>query len=260
MINALRVAATGMSAQQKNVDVLSNNIANISTTAFKRSEAAFTDLMYMNEVAVGATTSAQGTLAPTGAQLGLGVRLGSTYRVLTQGAVEETGDTFSMAIQGRGFFEVTLPDGERAFTRDGNFRINENGDLVNKDGYSFEPNINIPEDAINITITPRGQVSGQVNEQTVDFGEIQLVMFQNEAGLEALGENLLRETEVSGTPTVVDPGDDGAGTVLQGFIERSNVDPVQEITKLITAQRAYELNSRVISTADEMLSAVNQIR
>lgn len=260
MINALRVAATGMSAQQKNVDVLSNNIANISTTAFKRSEASFTDLMYSNQVSVGATTSAQGTLAPTGAQVGMGVRLGSTYRVLTQGPVEETGDTFSMAIQGRGFFEIQLPNGERAYTRDGNFRINQDGDVVNKDGYLLQPAINIPEDAINITITPRGQVSGLVNQQAVDFGDIELVMFQNEAGLENLGENLARETEVSGAPAIVEPGEDGAGSLLQGFIERSNVDPVQEITKLITAQRAYELNSRVISTADEMMSAVNQIR
>ena len=260
MINALRVAATGMAAQQKNVDVLSNNIANISTTAFKRSEASFTDLMYSNQISVGATTSAQGTLAPTGAQVGMGVRLGSTYRVLTQGPVEETGDTFSMAIQGRGFFEVQLPNGDRAYTRDGNFRINQDGDIVNKDGYLLQPAINIPEDAVNITITPRGQVSGLVNQQAVDFGEIELVMFQNEAGLENLGENLARETEVSGAPTIVEPGEDGAGSILQGFIERSNVDPVQEITKLITAQRAYELNSRVISTADEMMSAVNQIR
>lgn len=260
MINALRVAATGMAAQQKNVDVLSNNIANISTTAFKRSEASFTDLMYMNQVAVGATTSAEGSLAPTGAQVGMGVKLGSTYRVLTQGSVEETGDTFSMAIQGRGFFEITLPNGDTAYTRDGNFRVNENGDVVNKDGYLLQPSINIPEDAVNITITPRGQVSGLVNQQSVDFGQIDLVMFQNEAGLEALGENLLRETDVSGAPTVVQPSEDGSGTILQGFIERSNVDPVQEITKLITAQRAYELNSRVISTADEMMSAVNQIR
>jgi len=260
MINALRVAATGMAAQQQNVNVLSNNIANISTTSFKRSEASFTDLMYMNQVAVGATTSAQGTLAPTGAQVGMGVRLGSTYRVQTQGPVEETGDTFSLAIQGRGFFEITLPDGETAYTRDGNFRINQDGDLVNKDGYIVEPSINIPDDAINITITPRGQVSGLINNQAVDLGEITLVTFQNEAGLETLGENLLRETEVSGAPVTVEPGEDGAGSLLQGFIERSNVDPVQEITKLITAQRAYELNSRVISTADEMLSAVNQIR
>tara|TARA_Y100000780_G_scaffold211112_2_gene210318 strand:- start:514863 stop:515645 length:783 start_codon:yes stop_codon:yes gene_type:complete len=260
MINALRVAATGMAAQQKNVDVLSNNIANISTTSFKRSEASFTDLMYSNQVAVGATTSAQGTLAPTGSQIGMGVRLGSTYRVQTQGPVEETGDTFSMAIQGRGFFEIQLPNGDRAYTRDGNFRVNQNGDIVNKDGYLLQPAINIPEDAVNITITPRGQVSGLVNQQAVDFGEIELVMFQNEAGLETLGENLLRETEVSGAPVIGEPGEDGAGTLLQGFIERSNVDPVQEITRLITAQRAYELNSRVISTADEMMSAVNQIR
>lgn len=260
MINALRVAATGMAAQQKNVDVLSNNIANISTTAFKRSEAAFTDLMYSNQVAVGATTSAQGTLAPTGTQIGMGVRLGSTYRVQTQGPVEETGDTFSMAIQGRGFFEITLPNGDTAYTRDGNFKINENGDLVNKDGYLVQPSINIPSDAVNITISPQGNVSALINQQTVDLGDIELVMFQNEAGLEALGDNLLRKTEVSGAPTTVTPSEDGSGTLLQGFIERSNVDPVQEITKLITAQRAYELNSRVISTADDMLSAVNQIR
>ena len=260
MTNALRIAATGMRAQQKNVDVLSNNIANISTTAFKRSEAAFTDLMYNNEIAAGAITTAEGSMAPTGAQIGLGVKLGSTYRVLTQGNVEETGDAFSLAIQGRGFFEVSLPNGDTAYTRDGNFNLDENGNMTTKEGFQLEPNIVIPEDATNVTITPRGIVSATIDDDVVQLGEITLVMFQNPAGLEALGENLLRETEVSGAPVVTDPNEDGAGTMLQGFIERSNVDPVQEITRLITAQRSYELNSRVISTADEMLSAINQIR
>ena len=260
MANALRIAATGMNAQQKNVDILANNIANISTTAFKRSEAAFTDLMYRNEIAAGAITTAEGSMAPTGAQIGLGTKLGSTYRVLTQGPVEETNDPFSMAIQGRGFFEVTLPNGDTAFTRDGNFGLDEDGSIVTKEGFELEPNIVIPTDATNVTITPRGIVNATIDQDVVELGQIDLVMFQNPAGLEALGENLLRETEVSGAPIIVTPDEDGAGTVLQGFIERSNVDPVQEITRLITAQRSYELNSRVISTSDEMLSAINQIR
>lgn len=260
MADALRIAATGMRAQQKNVDVLSNNIANISTTGFKRSEAAFTDLMYNNEIAAGALTTAEGSMAPTGAQVGMGVKLGSTYRVQTQGSVEETGDPFSMAIQGRGFFEVTQPNGDTTYTRDGNFGVDNNGNIVTKEGYIVEPNIVIPEDATNITISSRGIVSATVQDDTVQLGEITLVMFQNPAGLDALGENLFRETEVSGAPVIVEPDEDGAGTILQGYIERSNVDPVQEITRLITAQRSYELNSRVISTADEMLSAINQIR
>ena len=260
MASALRIAATGMNAQQKNVDVLSNNIANISTTAFKRSEAAFTDLMYRNEIAAGSVTTAEGSLAPTGAQIGTGTKLGSTYRVLTQGSVEETSDPLSLAIQGRGYFEITLPNGDTAFTRDGNFGLDEDGNIVTKEGFELEPNIAIPEDATNITITPRGVVSATIDQDVVELGQIDLVTFQNPAGLEALGENLLRETEVSGAPVITEPDEDGAGTLLQGFIERSNVDPVQEITRLITAQRSYELNSRVISTADEMLSAVNQIR
>lgn len=260
MSNALRIAATGMNAQQKNVDVLANNIANISTTAFKRSEAAFSDLMFNNEIAAGAVTTREGSLAPTGSQIGTGVKLASTYRVQTQGAVEETGDAFSMAIQGRGFFEISLPNGDTAYTRDGNFGLDEDGNIVTKEGFELEPNIVVPEDATNITISARGIVSATIDQDVVELGEIDLVMFQNPAGLESLGENLFRETEVSGDPVIVEPDEDGAGTLLQGFIERSNVDPVQEITRLITAQRSYELNSRVISTADEMLSAVNQIR
>ena len=260
MMNSLRIAATGMNSQQTNVDVLSNNIANINTTAFKRSRAAFTDLMYQNKVAVGALTSAQGSIAPTGAQIGMGAKLGSVYDIMTQGAVQETGNPLDIAIQGRGFFQIAMPDGEIAYTRDGAFGMDQDGNLVTKEGYEVEPNINIPEDATDLTITERGIVSARIEDEIVELGELTTVMFTNEGGLENIGGNYYLETESSGTPVEVIPSEEGSGGLLQNYLEGSNVDPIQEITQLITAQRSYELNSRVISAADEMLSAINQIR
>lgn len=259
MLNALRVAATGMNAQQKNVDVLSNNIANISTTAFKRSDANFTDLIYQNEIAAGATTSDNGTIAPTGSQVGLGVRLAATSRVLTQGGVDQTDDPYNIAIQGRGYFQVLMPNGDLSYTRDGTFKTDQTGALVTKDGYQVQPSIVVPDNATNITISTLGQVTASVNGVKTTLGQITINMFSNPAGLEALGNNYLRETEASGPAIEQTPNSQGAGTLLQGFVERSNVDPVLEITKLISAQRSYELNSRVISAVDQMLQSVNQI-
>lgn len=259
-MNALQIAATGMIAQQTNVDVLSNNISNLNTTAFKRQRAAFTDLLYQNKIAPGSSTSNTGTISPTGAQIGLGVDLSATYKVFEQGPMTKTESTLDLGIQGRGFFKLSHPDGTTVYTRDGSFQVNENGDFVSKEGYLLDPGINVPADAINLTINETGIVSAKQGEDIIDLGQITTVMFINEAGLESIGNNLMRETIASGAPTDVNPGEDGSGTLLQYYLEASNVDPIESVTELITAQRAYELNSRVISTADEMLNAVNQIR
>lgn len=260
MISALKIAATGMQAQQLNVDVLSNNISNLNTTAYKKQQTAFKDLLYQSRIGVGSLTSETGTTAPTGAQTGLGVAIGSIYRVMTQGSVVQTGGTYDIAIQGRGYFNVTMPDGETQYTRDGTFQIDQNGALVTKEGYLVDPSITVPDNAVDVTINELGVVSGSVDGTVTQFGTITLSMFQNEAGLEATGGNRFRQTESSGTAVTTNVSENGSGTLLQFHVEGANVDPIESITELITAQRAYELNSRVISTADEMLSAANQIR
>lgn len=259
MMQALRIAATGMAAQQLNVDVLSNNIANLNTTAFKQGTPAFTDLVYQNQRAVGAITSSAGTLAPTGVQIGLGVSVGSVYKVMKQGALNNTANPFDLAMSGRGFFRITLPDGTTNYTRDGSFQVNQDGQLTTKDGYLLDPTITVPTDATDFTVTDTGEVSAKIGGVVTSLGSITVSMFINEAGLESLGNNLYAETEVSGAPTDVTPGDAGAGTISQNFLEASNVDAISSITQLITAQRAYELNSRVISTSDEMLNALTQM-
>lgn len=260
MFQALRIAATGMHAQQTNVDVLSNNIANMNTTAFKQGMPAFTDLMYQNVKAVGAITSDTGTLAPTGLQIGLGVSVGSVYKIMKQGDLNNTGNTFDMAISGRGFFKITMPDGTDAYTRDGTFQLNQDGQVVTKDGYPLDPAITVPSTATDFTVTSSGVVSAKINNVTTQLGTLTLSMFTNEAGLQSQGDNLYIETEASGAPSDVNPNTEGAGTIDQGYVESSNVDAITSITDLISAQRAYELNSRVISTADDMLSTLNQIR
>lgn len=260
MISALKIAATGMQAQQMNVDVLSNNIANMNTTGFKRQRAAFSDLVYQNRIAPGATTSSAGNIAPTGAQVGLGVNVGAVYSIFTQGTVSETGNVLDMAIQGRGFLKITMPDGTTGYTRDGSFQIDANGQVVNSDGYLLDPNFTVPLEALNLTISETGLVTAKVNDVSTELGQITLSMFTNEAGLESIGNNIYKETVASGTPTDVNPTESGSGGILQRFLEFSNVDPIEAVTSLITAQRAYELNSKVITTADEMLAATNQIR
>jgi flagellar basal-body rod protein FlgG len=260
MLEALRIAATGMNAQQTNVDILSNNIANLNTTGFKQQVAAFQDLIYQNRIGVGATTSNAGTIAPTGMQVGLGVSIGAAYKIMTQGPLQSTGNTFDMAMSGRGFFKVTMPDGSTAYTRDGAFQINADGQIVTKEGYPTDPAISVPTGATDVTISETGSVSAKVGGVSTDLGNITVAMFVNEAGLQNIGDNRYIETEASGTPSDATPGQDGAGTIKQGFLESSNVDAISSVTQLITAQRSYEMNSRVISTADDMLNTLNQVR
>jgi flagellar basal-body rod protein FlgG len=260
MLQSLRIAATGMLAQQLNVDVLSNNIANLSTTGYKQQNAAFTDLVYQNRIGVGAITSAAGTLSPTGLQVGLGVGVGSTYKLMKQGNLSNTGNAFDLAVSGRGFFRVTMPDGTTAYTRDGSFQLSQDGQLVTKEGYAFDPAITVPTNATDFTVSATGVVSAKVSNVTTQLGTITLSMFANEAGLENIGQNLYRDTEASGAPTDATPSEQGSGIISQEYLESSNVDAIESITRLITAQRSYELNSKVISTADEMLQTLNQLR
>ena len=261
-MRALRTAATGMAAQQLNVEVISNNIANMNTVGFKRQRAEFQDLLYQNVERMGAQSSSQGTVVPTGIQIGSGVKAGSVYRITEQGSPNRTGNTYDIAIQGKGYFQITLPSGELAYTRAGNFTVNGEGQLVTDDGYAVEPAIAIPQDALDVSISKSGQVqvttAGQTEPQVV--GQLELATFFNEAGLEAIGDNLLLETAASGPATVGAPGEVGYGNLLQHDTEASNVDAVSEITALIVAQRAYEMNSKVITTADEMLSVSAQVK
>jgi len=260
-MRSLSIAATGMLAQQTNVDVISNNIANMSTTAFKRQRAEFQDLLYQQVSRAGAASGADSKL-PTGIQIGAGVKTGGVYRISEQGALSQTDNPYDMAIQGRGFFQITLPSGETGYTRDGSFQLSDQGELVTADGYPVQPGITVPQGAVAVTVSKTGVVqitiAGTPAPQTV--GQLQLATFVNEAGLEALGGNNFLETAASGQATISSPGEPGFGTLTQGFIEQSNVNPVSEITALITAQRAYEMNSRVVKTADEMLSTTSQLR
>ncbi|MAK82200.1 flagellar basal-body rod protein FlgG [Phenylobacterium sp.] len=261
-MQALRTAATGMSAQQLNVEVISNNIANMNTVGFKKQRAEFQDLLYHTLERAGAQSSEQGTIVPTGVQIGGGVKAGSVYRITEQGAVTQTGNSYDLAIEGRGFFQVLMPSGENAYTRAGNLSLNADGQLVTEDGYTIQPAINVPGDATAISVSKTGQVqairAGQTEAEVV--GQIELANFVNEAGLNAIGDNLLMETAASGPANVGAPGAAGFGNLLQGYTEASNVDAVTEITALIVAQRAYEMNSKVISAADEMLQAANSVK
>ena len=261
-MRALRTAASGMAAQQLNVEVISNNIANMNTVGFKRQRAEFQDLLYQNVERMGAQSSSQGTVVPTGIQIGAGVKAGSVYRITEQGTPSQTGNRYDMAIDGRGYFQVNLPSGETGFTRAGNFAVNGEGQLVTDDGYAVEPAITIPQDAIDVSISKSGQVQ-VITQGTTEpsiVGQLELATFFNEAGLEAVGDNLLMETAASGPATVGTPGEAGFGQILQGYTESSNVDAVSEISALIVAQRAYEMNSKVISTADDMLSVAAQVK
>lgn len=261
-MRALRTAASGMAAQQLNVEVISNNIANMNTVGYKRQRAEFQDLIYQNVERMGAQSSSQGTVVPTGVQVGLGVKAGSVYRITDQGTPQQTGSDYDVAIDGQGYFQITLPSGEIGFTRAGNFSLSGEGQLVTEDGYAVEPAISIPQDAVDVIISKTGQVqvitAGSPEPATV--GQLELATFFNEAGLEAIGDNLLLETAASGPATTGTPGETGFGQLLQGYTEASNVDAVTEISSLIIAQRAYEMNSKVISTADEMMSVASQVK
>lgn len=261
MIRSLHTAATGMEAQQLNMDVIAHNLANVNTTAFKRSRVDFQDLLYQTIRAAG-STQAQGLRVPTGIQVGLGVRSAATQKVFTQGDFQETGNTWDLLIEGAGFFQVTLPSGELAYTRDGSFKIDASGRVVTSDGYPLEPAITIPPGAEKVDIGEDGTVSVMIAGQSApqEVGSIQLVNFINPAGLESLGRNLFAKTEASGEPVPGIPGQDGLGTIAQGFLEMSNVKVVEEMVNMILAQRAYEVNSKTIQTADEMLSIANNIR
>ena len=261
-MNALNTAATGMLAQQRNVEVISNNIANLNTVGFKRQRAEFQDLLYQTFERPGAISSETGTVVPNGIQVGTGVKTGSVYRIVEQGNVTATGNDFDIAISGRGLFRVLLPDGAEAYTRAGNFAISADGRIVTEDGHEVSPGITIPDDAVDISISENGIVEARIaGEQNLrELGQLELATFFNESGLEAIGDNLLLETAASGEAIIGNPGETGFGTILQGFIETSNVDPVQEITALIAAQRAYEMNARVIETADNMLAVNANLR
>jgi flagellar basal-body rod protein FlgG len=261
-MRALAIGATGMEAQQLNVEVISNNIANLSTTGFKTSRVDFQDLLYQNMRSVGSYSSDTGTVLPSGLQVGLGVQPAATYRINGQGNLTVTNNPLDLAINGNGYFQVQLPDGSDAYTRDGGLQLNATGQLVTADGYQILPSITVPTTATSITVNASGQVlatiTGQTNQQTL--GQLQLASFVNPGGLNSIGDNLLQETQASGTPITGTPGTSQFGSIVQGSLETSNVDVVEEISDLITAQRAYEMNSRVINTADQMLQTANQMK
>lgn len=260
MIRSLWIAKTGMDAQQTQLDVISNNLANVGTNGYKRQVAAFQDLLYQNVRQSGANSSQQ-TQLPTGLELGTGVQLVATPRIFTQGNLQQTGNQFDMAINGNGFFQVQMPDGTTAFTRDGSFHIDATGQLVTNAGFQLTPAITIPPTAQSVTIGADGTVSvtlpGQATGQNV--GTVQLANFINPAGLESKGQNLFAETAASGTPSANTPGTNGLGTLQQGYVETSNVNVVEELVSMIQTQRAYELNSKAISTSDEMLQRLSQL-
>jgi len=262
MIRSLFTAATGMIAQQMNIDTIANNLANVNTVGFKKSRVDFQDLLYETLKPAGTETTA-GTTLPEGIQIGHGTRPASISKVFSPGAAIQTGNPLDLMIEGDGFFQVELPDGTTAYTRDGSFKLNAQGTVLTADGYPLTPAITIPTDAEIITVGADGTVSVRVpgDNTPQNLGTIQLARFPNPAGLDArLGRNLLLETQASGPPTQGQPGVDGLGTLAQGFLENSNVQVVEEILQMIIAQRAYEANSRVITTADEMLQTANNMR
>jgi flagellar basal-body rod protein FlgG len=261
-MRSLDIAGTGMQAQQTNVEVVSNNIANMTTTGFKRRRAEFQDLIYQDLRRVGSNSSDSGSLVPAGAQVGLGVKTAAIYRISEQGNLQQTSNSLDLAVSGNGYFQVTLPSGETAYTRDGTFSLAPDGTIVTADGYVVQPGIVIPSNATNVTINSAGQVQVSLSGQTTPTvaGTLQLALFPNEAGLDAQGNNLLLQSAASGNPVTGTPASPGFGSVQQGFIETSNVNVVAEITNLITAQRAYEMNSRVITASDEMLSTLTNLR
>lgn len=259
---SLDIGATGMLAQQQNVDVISNNIANMTTTGFKRQRAEFHDLIYQNKVRPGAASTDAGTTMPSGLQFGLGVSLGSIVRSHEQGTIQLTENQLDLAVTGEGYFQIQLPDGETAYTRASVYQLNENGEIVTPQGFLLEPGITVPDDTLDIIVNQSGEVLVKIPDQVEysNVGQIQLATFVNPAGLDAIGDTMFLETTASGDVQTGNPGEDVFGTIRQGAIENSNVNVVEEITNLIAAQRAYEMNSNVITTSDEMLQTVTQLR
>src|ERR1700743_2152267 len=260
-MRALSIASTGMLAQQTNVEVIANNLANMNTTGFKAQRAEFQDLLYQNVQVPGAQTTDQGTYAPNGIQLGAGVKTAAVYRITTQGDLTSTSNPYDVAIQGPGYFRIQQADGTDAYTRAGNFSLSPQGQLVTQDGLLVQPGIAIPQNTLSVQINAQGQVNatvaGNTTPQTV--GQLELTVFPNTAGLNSIGSNLYKETPASGSPQAGVPGAVGYGTIQQGFLETSNVNSVDEITALITAQRAYEMNSKVVSAADQMLQDTSRL-
>lgn len=260
MMRSLYIARTGLDVQQTQLDVISNNLANVSTTGFKKARAVFEDLLYQTIRQPGAQSSQQ-TQLPSGFQLGVGARTVATERIHTQGTLQQTGNALDVAINGRGFFQILMPDGSTNYTRDGSFQVDSNGNLVTASGYQVQPNIVVPEDTLQLTIGRDGTVSvTQPNNATPTvLGQLQLATFTNPTGLQSLGENLFAETASSGAPLVNNPGENGVGVLNQNFVENSNVNVAEELVNMIVAQRAYELNSRAITTSDQMLQRLTQI-
>ena len=262
-MRSLNIGATGMLAQQTNVDVISNNIANMNTTAYTKRRAEFNDLLYQNIIRPGSASTADQNIVPAGLQLGTGVRTAAVYRITDGGALTNTNNALDLAIKGRGYFQIELPEGKgTAYTRDGAFQRNGDGTLVTHDGYVVQPEITIPEDAVEVYVNASGEVWGKQDGQTdeLNVGQLELATFVNEAGLEAIGQNLFIQTEASGDPVVDNPDTEGFGSIQSGYLETSNVNAVSEITELVSAQRAYELNSKIITTSDQMLSTINQMK
>ena len=260
MIRSLWIARTGLDAQQTSLDVIANNLANVSTNGFKRARPVFEDLLYQTLRQPGAQSS-QSTQIPSGLQLGTGVRPVSTARIHTQGAVQQTGNSLDVAIDGAGFFQVLLPDGTTAYSRDGSFQKDNQGQMVTASGYPVQPAITIPADALTVTISRDGVVSVTQpgTTATTQIGNLQLATFINVGGLQSVGENLYLETASSGTPTPSTPGTNGAGILNQNYVETSNVNVAEELVSMIQTQRAYELNSKVVSTSDQMLARLTQL-
>lgn len=260
-MKALYIASTGMGAQERNVEVISNNIANMRTTGYKRQRAEFQDLLYQQVTRAGSQTSDQGTLVPAGLEIGSGVRTVATPRVMSQGSVNMTEGELDVAIRGEGFFMIQLPDGRTAYTRDGSFNLDADGTLVNSSGYPLDPGITIPGNARGLSISPDGTVEAYVGTDATatQMGQLQLARFVNKSGLESMGDNLFLETAASGPAQINVPNTDGTGDLLQGYLEMANVNSVTEIADLIAAQRAYEMNARVISGADQMMQATSQL-
>ena len=260
-MRALHTAATGMMAQELNVQVISNNIANMRTTGYKRQRAEFQDLLYEQLRRVGTQTSTQGNILPVGIELGGGVKTVGTPRLMSQGTLSQTGNPLDLAIRGEGFFQILLPDGRTAYTRDGSFQLDAQGRIVNAQGNVVQPGITIPQNAQNLTINSQGQVSVTVGTDTTptQLGQLQMTIFINKAGLAAIGDNLFLETPASGPPQNGTPASDGYGDLQQANLENANVEAVTEISDLIAAQRAYEMNSKVITASDQMLQTTSQL-
>lgn len=262
-MRSLYIGATGMLAQQTNVDVIANNLANMNTTAYTKRRAEFNDLLYQNIIRPGSSSTADNTIIPSGIQLGLGVQTAAVYRITEGGGLVKTDNSLDLAIKGRGYFQIELPEGKgTGYTRDGAFQRNGDGVIVTHDGYVVQPEITIPEDAVEVYVNSSGEVwikqDGETDE--VNVGQLELATFVNEAGLEAIGDNLFTETAASGAPILDNPDTEGFGAILQGYLATSNVNAVTEITELVSAQRAYEMNSKIISTSDQMLTTINQLK